>query len=86
MKLGPIEGYIVTMGGYCAPLKERRENTALDIGYTHICVLYAPSGGSDLITSFHKAVSTYPNPADTLELADSLEKVSNLLVSVSRSA
>ncbi len=29
MKLGPIGGYIVTIGGYGAPLKEHRENTVL---------------------------------------------------------
>ncbi len=27
VKLGPIGGYIVTIGGYGAPLKEHRENT-----------------------------------------------------------
>ncbi len=30
VKLGPIGGYIVTIGGYGAPLKQHRENTACD--------------------------------------------------------
>ncbi len=29
MKLGPIGGYIVTIGGYGAPLEEHRENTGI---------------------------------------------------------
>ena len=27
MKIGPIGGYIITIGGYGTPLKEHRENT-----------------------------------------------------------
>ncbi len=58
MKLGPIGGYIVTIGGYGAPLKEHRENTVVDKWDLSFCVAVARHSGLSATSSFTVSAPT----------------------------